>query len=640
MADGIGGKIQKTAVGALIGLLVIGFAVWGVEDVFTQQNSTAALSVGDVDFELQDFEDDFRRELQLRGRESGQQMTNQEAYAAGVHQQVLQRALTDSVLALDANELGIGVNRKTAREVVKEIASFQDDITGEFSEDKLDEVLRQNRITRKAFEDDVFRSLRRQQVVPGIIKGIEAPLDFATQRYKFLTEQRKAQVLTLTEKAVPAPETPNDEVLKAFINSNQSTYTAPEYRSVTLLRIEPYDLSQDIEVSEEEIKAAFDYKIELGELGSNEVRSAVQITATDEPTAESVVKRLNAGEDAAAVANSMGLVEPIIYTDVEADAIFDPETAQAVFAMSDGQAKAILGSLGNWYAVKVTGIRDAERPVFEDIRDEIKEDLLIELAQEKLYDITGDIEDAMTDGLTLEEISEKVGFGLASIDFIDRTGTTQDGLRLSGVSIIPGLAEDEIILTNIFTHDLGYVTDLFQTSTNGWASVRVDDIRDATLRPFDDVKAQALAAWKTEQIDEALGKRMTELAAEAQTGTSLETIAKSNPNGVFLEDVILVRTNPGQQVGPQVASGILDGAIGDIKRGRGTRPLTRQIAKITAIVSNQDALAGQIADVVQEQASNAISSDLQEAYQAAIIKENPVREYPENIRQRLGVTNP
>jgi len=128
MSNGIGGRIQKIAVS-------------------------------------NEFESQFRRELQRRGRESGQQLTNQQAFDQGIHAQILQRMLTDAVVSLDANDLGIGVNRKTARRVVEEITTFQNDITGEFSEDKLNEILAQNRITRATFENDIYNTLRRQQTV-------------------------------------------------------------------------------------------------------------------------------------------------------------------------------------------------------------------------------------------------------------------------------------------------------------------------------------------------------------------------------------------------------------------------------------------------------------------------------------------
>jgi len=640
MSNGIGGRIQKIAVGTLIGLLVIGFAVWGVNDVFTPQNSNAVITIGDVDISSNEFESQFRRELQRRGRESGQQLTNQQAFDQGIHAQILQRMLTDAVVSLDANDLGIGVNRKTARRVVEEITTFQNDITGEFSEDKLNEILAQNRITRATFENDIYNTLRRQQTVPAIITGIQAPLDYATQRYKFLTEQRKVTVLTLDERAVETPEAPSDEVLRAYVNENAASYTAPEYRKITVMRLENHDVTPNIEVDEDQIKAAYEYKIELGELGTNETRTVVQITATDENTAQKATERLIAGETPYEITSSMGLIEPVYYTDVTQDDIFDPETSQTAFELEESSAKAILGSLGNWYAVQVTGITEATQPVYDDLKEELKADLLNDLAEEKLYDITADIEDALTDGLTIEEVSAQTNISIASFDFMDRTGVTPDGLRMSGFSVIPGIADDEKILIEVFTNDIGYQTDLFQTSTGGWATLRVDDIRDSKLKEFEDVKTVATAAWKTKEIDKALGELMVDLAKQAKSGETLDAISKSVGNGTEIAEAIIVRSARSETVGPLLAQSLFDASQGDIERGEGVKPLTRQIAVLEEIISNKDALAGQFADTVQDQATNALSTDIQAAYQAAILKENSLREYPDNVKQVLGITTP
>jgi len=52
---------------------------------------------------------------------------------------------------------------------------------------------------------------------------------------------------------------------------------------------------------------------------------------------------------------------------------------------------------------------------------------------------------------------------------------------------------------------------------------------------------------------------------------------------------------------------------------------------------NQDALAGQFLDVIQERASAELSSDIQNAYQQAILKENPLEEFPAQVRNALGL---
>lgn len=639
MAESIGGKFRNFMVAVLVGLLVVAFAVWGVNDVFTARAGNAVVTVGDAEITTAEFEDAFQRELQTLNRDNNSSVTNQQAYAQGLHNRVLQNLLTDTVIGIDADELGVGVNRSVARKVVKDIPSFQNELTGEFSEEKLNNLLAQNRITRKQFEDDIFRTLRRQQTVPAIIGGLQAPSEYAAQRYNFVTEQRKAEVLTITADTVPAPAEPTEEELKAFIDENGVAYTAPEYRRVVMLRLEPFDLTPDLDATEEELKAAFQYKIDLGEIGSPETRSVVQITATDEETAKKAAEQLARGDDSAAVAAGLGLVAPEVYTDVLKDAILDPETAEAAFEMKEGEAKALLGSLGNWYAVGVTAVTAPVIPDYDEQKDEIRDTLLTEKAKEALYDITGDIEDAMTDGLTLEEIAAKVDWPLSFYDYIDRSGTTRDGVRMRGFSAIPGVASDDTLMREIFVSDLGFETDLFETKNGGYAAIRVEDIIDSKMRPFEEVKEKATTAWKVEQTGEAMDALMTELAGKLQTGEDIKAVAKSIGDGASVADIVIVRAQPPRTLGAPVVIGMLDGAVGAVSRGAGPQGQTRQIARLTEIVPNQDGLAGQFLDVLQEQATQAISSDLQNAYQQAILRDNELREYPEKIKSALGITD-
>ena len=639
MAESVGGKLRNFMVAILVGLLVVAFAVWGVNDVFTARAGDAVITVGDAEISSNEFKDAFERELQTMNRDNGSSITNQQAYAQGLHNRVLQNLLTDTVIGIDADELGVGVNRRVARDVVKEISSFKNELTGEFSEEKLDSLLAQNRITRKDFEDDIFRTLRQQQTVPAIIGGLQAPAEYATQRYNFIAEQRKADVLTITADAVPAQLEPVEDELKAFIETNGVAYTAPEYRRVVMLRLEPFDLTPDMEATEEEVKAAFQYKIDLGEIGSPETRSVVQITAINEESAKKAAEQLTRGDDAIAVASGLGLVEPEIYTDTLKDSILDPETADAAFTMEQGEAKAVLGSLGNWYAVSVTVINAAQTPDFDAQKDQLREDLLTAKAKEAIYDITGEIEDAMTDGMTLEEIAAKVGWPLSYYDYVDRSGTTRDGVRMRGFSAIPGLATDDKLLREIFVSDLGFETDLFETTTEGYASIRVDDIIDSTMRPFEEVKDQATTAWKASQTGEALDALAAELASKLQTGEDIYDVAKTVEKGASVEEVVIVRAQPPRTLGNAVVLGMLDGAEGAVSRGPGPQGVTRQVAKLTAIVPNQDGLAGQFLDVLQEQATSAISSDLQNAYQQAILRENELREFPAKVQAALGITD-
>jgi len=640
MTESIGSKIRNIAVGILIGLLVIGFAVWGVSDVFTPNVGDAAAKIGDEKISLQEFDDALRRELQNQARESGTGLTNQQAYDSGLHIKILSQLMTQKAMDVDAIDLGIGVNRKTAREFVSEIPSFQDPITGVFSEDTMDSVLQNNRITRADFERDILMTLRRQQTVPAMVSGLELPRDISENFYQYISEQRTAQVLTLNDRAVESPADPGDEPLQAYIKDNEARFTDPEYRKITFIRLEPFDLAPDLDVSEEEIKASFDYRVDRGELGTEETRSVVQITANDEASAKEAALQLENALDPTDIATGLGLIEPLTYDDVSKDDILDPITADTAFELELGKAKAVLGSLGNWYAVSTRAINPGSTPNLDDIRDEITRDLRNELALEKLFDVTSDIENAISDGLTLEEISKDYDVPYSEIDFFNRSGKLKYGEGiLFGFDAIPGIGSDETILKEIFTAEIGRVTDLFETDTNGFMAVRVDDVIDPAVQPFEATRSQALAGWTTLQVDALIQEKMLELAGRAQTGETLETLKNELGAAATLETVTFSRGQQNDQIGARVIVGILDGEIGTIARGVGAKPLTRQIAKVTDIAPNQVPLSPQILTSISQQLENAISNDLQTAYRDAIYDAHPVTEYLPQIERLMGVSS-
>jgi len=242
MANSIGGKIKNAFVAILVGLLVLAFAVWGVNDIFVAGVRNAVVSVGDASVSTRDFNRDLQSRLREIAAQRGEGLTNEEAYQQGIHRELLARYQIELAVEKDAQDLGVGVNRADAKAYIESIPAFRSDITQEFSRDKLESALAgaRNGYSVKKFEEDVLRDLRRVQTVEAIVGGIQAPSGFAKRQFDFLSEQRKATILTLNKEAVPAPETPSDEVLQAYLDDNAARYTAPEFRQVTMIRLEPF----------------------------------------------------------------------------------------------------------------------------------------------------------------------------------------------------------------------------------------------------------------------------------------------------------------------------------------------------------------------------------------------------------------
>lgn len=632
-------RISKILFGAMIGLIVLSFAMWGVTDVFTPKTRDAAVLVGDDKITLYEFEKFFSDSLRTENQKNPDaRISTKQAYERGFADRIANQLITEKLLQIDADDLGVSVNRRDAVNFIEGLEAYNDIITGKFDKNKLAQSLARNGETRKQYEARVYKALRQGQTLDSITSGIIAPTDYAEQQYKYMTEQRKVKLLHLSPDAIDIGADPTDEELKVFIEDHSTAYIAPEYRKFTLLRVEPSDILADMEVSEEEIKTQFDYKVEVGSLGKEETRSLAQFVLTDKATADVVTATLNAGNDVETVTADMSLDEPIVYTDILQSATTDPNTGEAAFKLAINTAQTVEGSLGTWYAVIVTGITAGETPNLESQRAAILQELKTEKAQAFIYEAQDKVQDALAEGNSIEEAAKVNGISAASFDFVSRAGQTESGDEMVGINDLAGVSKSDLILTEIFTGDIGFEGDIFETKTQGIAAVRVDKIKESVQRPFEDIKEQALTNWRLDKTNTMLGELMASLADRASAGESLEILAASVDKGAEIQETTIVRLGRGlQSLSGESNFRLFEARKGQTIRGTGANGLNRVIGTVTEIIPNAETLIGGIADTLKEQSATTINSDLQQAYRIALAKEYPAQTLEENIKRALGI---
>ena len=294
-----------------------------------------------------------------------------------------------------------------------------------------------------------------------------------------------------------------------------------------------------------------------------------------------------------------------------------------------------MGSLPFWYAVVVTDVNPATEPSLEEVRDLVEQSLLEDLAQDRIFDVAGEIEDMMDANSTFDEIADELGLVLATYDYLDREGRTRDGLHMNGLRGIPGVAEDDRILREVFVNDIGYETDLFESERDGLFAVRVVDIIDSQRRPMEEIRERAVADWKTEQVEDALLELARTVQSRVRDGESLQAVASEL--GGTVDTAVLVRTAANPDVGDEAEVELMTADVGDVLRGAGPEPLTQQVVVLDAISGSGDRLGGRFADTLRDATRNEIAADIDQAYRQAVLAENPVEENEARVRSVLGL---
>ncbi|MEM9600093.1 MAG: hypothetical protein AAF926_03640, partial [Pseudomonadota bacterium] len=344
------------------------------------------------------------------------------------------------------------------------------------------------------------------------------------------------------------------------------------------------------------------------------------------------------GETPESVAADLGLSAPDVFTGVKENGLINPASSVAAFEAAEGEARVAPTDFDTFEVVTIQAINASEVPAFETMREELREGVLQGLALRQINDYERVIDDRLLEGATVEELAEDLNLPLSSYPFIDRTGATQDGIRLSGFSTIPGIATDDRLLQSIFTSDIGFESDIIPTSNNGLALFRVTDIIESRPRDLDEVRDTATALWAQQQLNDALTQKGVALAARLRGDETLDVIAQEL--GATVREIAISRVSPPRDISAAVTIGLLDGDVGDVARGPARTDGRYELAVLDSISSDTERVGGQMLDAIRQSLSEQIALDISIAYQDAITTDKDQRIFEDQMRAAIGLEQP
>jgi peptidyl-prolyl cis-trans isomerase D len=526
MMESLRGAATGWVAKVLIGLLALSFGVWGINDVFRGYRSDVLASVGDFQISSENFRRTFEQQLRRVSRQSGQSITAQRAAELGLDRQILGEMLRDGALQQQASRLKLAVpDALVAQEIAKNPA-FQN-TSGDFDANRFRQILQQNGLNEQMFLLEERGQKLRQAAAEPVIAQLRSPDTLVTAILRHANEQRDARyfVLNANESEVPVP---TEAELKAFYEAHPQLFTAPAYRSLTLLKIDPQDLAPTISVSEEDLAKA--YEAHRADYGTPEKRTIQQLTFANLEEAKAAKQRINQGTDFLTLAQEKGLQEKdITLGDRSRGEIPDKAIADTAFALAPGTvSEPVQGRLAI-ALLRVTKVTPAAEKPFSEVRGDILEKLKLERARDQILDLHAKVEDERAGGASFDEIGKSLKIPLINIPAVDAQGRDKAGKPIEG---IPAKSE---VLKLAFESDVGVEADPISTEKEGLVWVDIRDAVAATVRPFTEVKADVQNALIAGKLREQVLKKASDLVKRAEGGTPLETLAQEVGTEVKME---------------------------------------------------------------------------------------------------------
>jgi len=492
-------------------LLVLSFAVWGIEDVIRGFGSDNAVArVGGEPIELPEAQTAARREAQRLQRQLGPRFEPNEGFRQAVARQALEGLIAARAQSQEARRMGVAASVEAIRAYTFAIPAFQG-ADGRFNPLALQQFLRQNDLTEADFTRLVVSDLERMQLVGAVRAGARAPSALTAQLLAFAGERRVAEVAEFPLLNAPEPEAPTEAQLTRYHENNPAQFSSPEYRTAVLAPLSAEVLAARVTVTDEEVEAGLEAQRER--TGTPERRTVEQALVSTREAADAVRTAWTGGADLAAVtaqavaaggaALEMGTVSR---GEMPVEAI-----AAAVFALPEGGVTDPIQSPFGWHVMKVTAIQAAGSKPIEELRAETRAFLAGEKAADLTFEEANRLDEALSGGATVEEAAQRFGMTAQRVT-LDRQGNGPDGARVE-LPGGPGLRAG--VLEQIFANPVGGGPRLAEAG-NLFVALDVPSATPAALRPFATVEAEVRRAWTLEARRRSQEERAAALLAAAQ----------------------------------------------------------------------------------------------------------------------------
>ncbi|MDP4992399.1 MAG: SurA N-terminal domain-containing protein, partial [Marivita lacus] len=254
------GKLSKTFIWILLGLLIIGLAGFGATSLTGTARSVA--TVGDKEVSTEAYLRNLRTEINAFAAQAGRAVPMSEAQLLGLDRQVLAQLITARGLDHEAARIGISVGNEVVAEQLLQVPSFQS-ADGSFNREAYSFALRNQGLSESEFEEQLRDDTARTILQSALIAGNALPDTYIDTLLSYTGETRDFTWARLTGSNLQTglPE-PSEADLEAYYEDNIDRYTLPEQRDITYAWITPEMIVDTVEVDDATLRASYEERFD------------------------------------------------------------------------------------------------------------------------------------------------------------------------------------------------------------------------------------------------------------------------------------------------------------------------------------------------------------------------------------------
>jgi peptidyl-prolyl cis-trans isomerase D len=619
--------LGKAVMAAVMGVIAISFAIWGIGDIFRGFGRNAVATIGGTEISIEQFRQFYNDRLQQLGRQVGRPITPDEARARGLDRQLLAQLVAETTIDEQAKQLRLGLDNAEIAKRITSDPSFRG-ANGQFDRQRFEQIIRQAGFTESRFIEEQRRSVLRRQLAQSVTGDLKVPTTALAALNQYQNEKRQIEYIALETAQAGDVPAPTPEVLNKYFDERKTLFRAPEYRNVTLVSLAPAELAKPDAVTDADAKAYFEQRKDS--YGKPEKREVRQIVFQKPEEAADARERITKGAKFDDIAKERQLKDSDTDLGMVAKSdIIDSAVADAAFSLKPGETSAPVKGRFGTVLLQVGKTEPGEEKTYEQVAAQIKREMAETRAKSEVGNLRDKIEDERAAGSTLAEAAKKLGLKSVSIEAVDRSGRGLDGKPVAGLPQSPNA------ISAAFASDVGVDTDPLQLPGGGYLYYDVTGVTPSRERPLEEVKDQVTARWRDDEIAKRLQAKADDLVGKLKAGTSFTQVASEA--GLKVETAKdLQRGKGGGFVPAKTIEAIFRTPKGEPASAEGGKETERFVFRVTDVVDPPFEAGTPQGQAITTTLQNSYTDDLVGEYITRLENDFGVTVNPSALNQVVG----
>jgi peptidyl-prolyl cis-trans isomerase D len=445
-------------------------------------------------------------------------------------QQIIQQLVTEKMLEIEAQRLGINVTGTDVSNRIKMILPTAFENGAPVPMDNYSaQVQGRFQMGVDEFEELVRQSIVQERVGELVTSGVTVSVDEVQAEFRRKNEKVKLDYVVVQPDSLQSQVQATDADLSAYYEKNRARYMLQELRVVRYILIDRAQIMAKLNIPESDLQAAYKEHIDAFKVEDRVQISQILFKTIGKTDAEIAEIRKKA-EDVLKQAKQNGAKFDELakkYSDdttketggqtgwiVRGQAL--PELEKAAFSLPKGETSDLIQTQIGFYIIKVTDKEAAHTKSFAEEMPELQAGLATQEAQKVMEDDTQKIGDQIrqTSHPSLDALAKQYNLDVAE--------TTP----LSPTAPAPELGNSPEIHDTILRQRVGDVSQPIRTD-RGYVVLSVKTVSPAHQGTLAEMHDKILADYRHEKAVDLAKQRATDLAKISQNGGDLAKTAKT-----------------------------------------------------------------------------------------------------------------